>query len=241
MDFELPNWTIAESVARVTFPGFARMRHRGEDVVPAFLSALKLVAFATCPLGIVISGAAEPIVDVVFGPRWEAMIGPLAVLGVWGAVKPVRNTIAWLLNSVGRQALLGRVSLVLFVALVPSAYVGARAGGITGVAWVVLAESTVATLALAWFARSRAAVPLARQWSAVAVVVLACAVAWPVSRLVAEAADGLIGVLALGLPVAAGLGAYLAVILLADPGLPGHALGQMRRMVGRTAAAAPAS
>jgi PST family polysaccharide transporter len=238
---ELPNWTIAESVARVTFPGFARMRHRGEDVVPAFLSALKLVAFATCPLGILLSGAAEPIVDVVFGPRWEGMIGPLAVLGIWGAVKPVRNTIAWLLNSVGQQALLGRVSLALFAALVPSAYLGARAGGITGVAWVVLGESAAATLALAWYARSRAGVPLGRQWSAVAVVALACAVAWPACRLAAEAADGLAGVLALGLPLAAGLAAYLAVILLADPGLPGHALGQARRMVGRTTAAAPAS
>ena len=237
---ELPSWIIAESVAKVTFPGFARMRHRGEDVTPAFLSALKLVAFATCPLGIVLSGAAEPVVLVVFGERWAGMIGPLAVLGVWGAVKPVRNTIAWLLNSVGEQAVLGRLSLVLLVLLVPLVYVAARVGGITEVAWVMLAESVAATLALAWFARSRAGVPLERQWSAVAVVALACPAAWVAARIVTEATDGLAGVLALCLPLAAGLGAYLAVILLLDRQLPGHALGQARRMVGRTAAA-PAS
>jgi PST family polysaccharide transporter len=238
---ELPNWVIAESVAKVTFPGFARMRHRGEDVTPAFLSALKLVAFATCPLGIVLSGAAEPIVLVVFGDKWAPMIGPLAVLGIWGAVKPVRNTIAWLLNSVGHQAVLGRVSLVLLVTLAPTVYVAARAGGITDVAWVVLAESVVATLALAWFARSRAGVAFARQWSALAVVAFACPVAWVACRLVAEAASDLVGLLALGLPIAAGLAAYLAVVVLLDPKLPGHALGQARRMVGRTTVAAPAS
>lgn len=237
---ELPNWIIAESVAKVTFPGFARMRHRGEEVTPAFLSALKLVAFATCPLGIVLSGAAEPVVLVVFGERWAGMIGPLAVLGLWGAVKPIRNTIAWLLNSVGHQAVLGRLSLVMLVVLVPLVHVAASRGGITEVAWVVLAESVAATLLLAWFARSRARVPLARQWSAVAVVAAACPAAWVAARVVANATDDLVGVLALGLPLAAGLGAYLAVILLLDRQLPGHALGQARRMVGR-AAAVPAS
>ena len=238
---ELPNWMIAESVAKVTFPGFARMRHRGQDVTPAFLSALKLVAFATCPLGIVLSGAAEPIVLVVFGDRWAGMIGPLAVLGIWGAVKPIRNTIAWLLNSVGHQAVLGRISLVMLVVLIPTAYIGAKAGGITDVAWVVLAESVVATAALAWFARSRAGVKLAAQWSAIAAVALACLVAWIACRLVAEAAADAVGILALGLPLAVGLGVYLAVILLVDPGLPRHALGQARRMVGRPTVAAPAS
>jgi PST family polysaccharide transporter len=237
---ELPSWIIAESVAKVTFPGFARMRHRGEDVTPAFLSALKLVAFATCPLGIVLSGAAEPVVLVVFGERWAGMIGPLAVLGLWGAVKPIRNTIAWLLNSVGHQAVLGRLSLVMLVVLIPLVHVAANRGGITEVAWVVLAESVAATLLLVWFARSRAGVPLARQWSAVAVVAAACPAAWVAARVVANATDDLVGVLALGLPLAAGLGAYLAVILLLDRQLPGHALGQARRMVGRTAAV-PAS
>lgn len=238
---ELPNWVIAESVAKVTFPGFARMRHRGEDVTPAFLSALKLVAFATCPLGIVLSGAAEPLVLVVFGDRWAPMIGPLTVLGIWGAVKPVRNTIAWLLNSVGHQAVLGRISLAMLVTLAPAVYAAARLGGITDVAWVVLAESVVATLALAWFARSRAGVRLARQWSAIAVVALACPIAWISCRLVAEAAADTVGILALGLPIVAGLAAYLAVVVLVDPKLPGHALGQARRMVGRTTVAAPAS
>jgi hypothetical protein len=38
-------------------------------------------------------------------------------------------------------------------------------------------------------------------------------------------------------PLAVGLGAYLAMILLVDPQLPRHALGQARRMVGRAALA----
>jgi lipopolysaccharide exporter len=238
---ELPTWFVAESVAKVTFPAFARMRHRGEDVTPAFLSALKLVAFVTCPLGILLSGAAEPIALVVFGEQWAGMIGPLAVLGIWAAVKPVRNTIAWLLNSVGHQAILGRISLAMLVLLVPTVYVAARFGGITEVAWVVLGESVLATTALGWFARTRAGVPLARQRLALTPVVLACPPAWLACRGAAEAVAGFAGALALAAPLAAGLAAYLAVIALVDPGLPRYALGQARRMVGRTTLAAPAA
>jgi PST family polysaccharide transporter len=238
---ELPTWFVAESVAKVTFPGFARMRHRGEDVTPAFLSALKLVAFVTCPLGILLSGAAEPIALVVFGERWAGMIGPLAVLGVWAAVKPVRNTIAWLLNSIGHQAILGRISLAMLVLLVPTVYVAARAGGLTEVAWVVLGESVLATALLAWFARTRAGVSLASQQRALVPVALACPIAWLACRGTAEALTGSVGALELAVPLAAGLAAYLGVIALVDPGLPRYALGQARRMVGRTTLAAPAA
>jgi PST family polysaccharide transporter len=234
---ELPNWVIAESVSKVTFPGFARMRSRGEDVRPAFLSALKLVAFATCPFGIILSGAAEPITLVVFGEQWAGMIGPLGVLGIWAAVKPVRGTIAWFLNSIGHQALLGRISLAILVLLVPTVWAAARFGGVTEVAWVVLGESVVATAALAWFARTRAGVSLGRQWQALASVAFACPVAWIACRAVAEATGDAVGVVQLFAPLAVGLGAYLAMILLVDPQLPRHALGQARRMVGRAALA----
>jgi O-antigen/teichoic acid export membrane protein len=234
---ELPNWVIAESVSKVTFPGFARMRTRGEDVRPAFLSALKLVAFATCPFGIVLSGAAEPITLVVFGDQWAGMIGPLGVLGIWAAVKPVRGTIAWFLNSIGYQALLGRISLAMLVLLAPTVWAAARYGGITEVAWVVLGESVVATAALAWFARTRAGVSFGLQWQALASVAFACPVAWIACRAVAEATADAVGVVQLCAPLAVGLGAYLAMILLVDPGLPRHALGQARRMVGRAALA----
>jgi PST family polysaccharide transporter len=237
---ELPNWFIAESVAKATFPGFARMRHRGEAVGPTFLTVLRLVAFVTCPLGILLSGAAEPITLVVFGERWSGMIGPLGVLGIWAAVKPVRNTIAWLLNSVGHQAVLGQLALVFLVLLVPSVYLAARLGGLTEVAWVVLAESALVTAALAVLARRRAGVPVAGQWRALAPVVLACAPAWGACRLTAEAASGTVGVVALGAPLAAGLAAYLLVVLVLEPGLPGYAFDQLKRMVGRATVPAAA-
>ncbi len=66
------------------------MRNRGEEVGSAFLSTLRLVALVACPIGVLLSAAAHPFTEVVFGEKWFPMIGPLAVLGVWasGAAHP---------------------------------------------------------------------------------------------------------------------------------------------------------
>jgi hypothetical protein len=129
----------------------------------------------------------------------------------------------------------------MLVLLVPTVYVAARAGGLTEVAWVVLGESVLATALLAWFARTRAGVSLASQRRALVPVALACPIAWLACRGTAEALTGSVGALELAVPLAAGLAAYLGVIALVDPGLPRYALGQARRMVGRTTLAAPAA
>jgi hypothetical protein len=47
-------------------------------------------------------------------------------------------------------------------------------------------------------------------------------------------------VVALGAPLAAGLAAYLLVVLVLEPGLPGYAFDQLKRMVGRATVPAAA-
>ncbi len=84
---EIPYLALADPVAQVTFPGFARMRHRGDELRQPFLTTLRLVALAALPAGAILAGAAEPFTRAVLGDTWLAMIGPLSVLGVWGAVR----------------------------------------------------------------------------------------------------------------------------------------------------------
>jgi PST family polysaccharide transporter len=70
----LPYYAIAEPVAKVTFPAFAQMRHRGEDVRGAFLNVVRMVALATCPAGVILSAAAVPLTVVLLGStggRWR--------------------------------------------------------------------------------------------------------------------------------------------------------------------------
>jgi lipopolysaccharide exporter len=236
---EMPYWGIAHPVAQVTFPAFSRMRHRDEDVTPAFLRSLGMIALVTCPIGAILSGAAQPFTAAVFGQRWLPMVGPLAVLALWAATRPVEVTIAWLLNSVGEAVLLARVSGLMLIPLAPAAFVAADLGGITAVAWVVLAQNAASLIVLAYFAGPRAGVSLAQQYRALAPVAAGGALAWPASRLLAVAAEGWPPLLALAVSVAGGAAAFLTVVRWLEPPLLRDALHQVRRTLGQVAAPAP--
>lgn len=224
---------IARPVANVTFSAFSRMRHRGEDWAAAYLSTLRMIALAACPVALVLSAAADPLVRLLYGPKWLVMIGPLAILGLWALLHALEWTLTSLLNSIGQADVAAVVGSGGLVALIPLLVVGAETGALSGVAWVLTAHSAAMTIVLATLAARRGGVALRDQWAAVRAILLAGAVGWGAARLIADAtaqAPAVLGVLAAG---AAGLAAYLATIAVVRPGLLGDALGQARRTVRR--------
>ena len=238
---ELPYLAIADPVARVTFPGFARMRHRGEDVGMPFLSALRSVALVTCPLGVFVSAAADPFTAALFGDKWLTMIGPLSVLGLWAAVRPVQATIGWLLNSIGEAWVMAWSSVLVFLPLVPGLVVAAELGGITAVAWVMLADILLSLVILGLLVQRRGGVPVIAQWRAIMPVAVGCAgtwlVVWAVAQAMSESAPGL----TLAACVVAAAATYAAAVSVVEPGLLRDALAQVRRALGRVPAPAAGS
>jgi lipopolysaccharide exporter len=229
---ELPYWAISDPVARVTFPGFARMRHRGEDVRPAFLTSLRLVTVAACPLGVLLSACAEPFTESVFGDKWLPMIGPLAVLGIWAAVRPIESTTGWLLNSLGRQRSLAIASALVIAPLLPALFFAADAGGITAVAWLMLGAMVALAAACAVLARRHAEIPLRDQWSALRPAVTGCVAGWLVARGAVEVLGALPPWPTLILSAGAGLVAYLAAVNFVDARVLRGAFGQLGRVLG---------
>jgi lipopolysaccharide exporter len=235
---ELPYLAIADPVARVTFPGFARMRHRGEDVGMPFLSALRSVALVTCPLGIFVSAAADPFTAALFGDKWLTMIGPLSVLGLWAAVRPVQATIGWLLNSIGEAWVMAWSSILVFLPLVPGLVVAAELGGITAVAWVMLADILLSVVILGLLVQRRGGVPVIAQSRAIMPVAVGCAgtwlVVWAVAQVMSASAPGLT-LVACAVAAAA---TYAAAVSVVEPGLLRSALAQVKRALGRVPAPA---
>lgn len=232
---EIPSWAVADPVAKVTFPGFARMRARGEDVVPAFLSALHLVALVTLPMGLILSAAAGPLTRVVFGERWLAMIGPLTVLGLWGALRPLQVTLGWFVNSLGHPGRSALVSAAVVVPLFAATFLGAHLSGASAVASAMLGEVIVTSLAFAFVVRTSAGLPLARIWRTIRPLLLAGAAAWIAVKVFAGAVPEALAVAAAA-PV--GLAVYLALAALLDrSGLHG-AVAQLAEALGRRRAVA---
>jgi PST family polysaccharide transporter len=240
MAFRLGDLTyqaIADPVARVTFPSFARTRAEGGDVRQSFLTVLRLVALVSCPLGVLLSGAAEPFTAAVFGERWLPMVGPLAVLGVWAAIRPVETTLNWLLNSIGQARLVGIFSIVVLVPLIPAFILAATLGSVTTVAYVVLGDLLVALVFMSVMVARRGAVGYGDQLRSVGAIALACLPTWLASRAVSEMLDAPAAVV-LAAAVAAGGAAYLLALSLLAPGMLRTAMRQMARTVGREPAAA---
>jgi O-antigen/teichoic acid export membrane protein len=230
----LPQYAIAEPVAKVTFPAFAQMRQRGEDVRPAFLHALRMIALVTCPIGVLLSAAAVPFALALLGPKWLPMAGPLAVLGLWGVLRPLQTTTGYLLNSLGRADLYGRVAMLSLLPLAYGVFAASALGTVTTVAWVLLGHMAICFGVLAVAAAHVADVPVRRLGAALWPFAAASLVAWLETRgVVTQLASGWPPGLAL---VAAGvvdLAAYVAVLSLIDADLLMSALNGARRALGR--------
>lgn len=232
--------TVTNPVAVVTFPGFSRMLRRKENVRPAFLSVLRLVALVACPIGVLLSAVADPFVRALFGEQWLAMIAPLTVLGIWAALRPLQNQTAWLLNAFGEQMRIAWTQAAVLAVTVPALFFAAALGGITAVAWVLVARVAVTLAIISGLAARRAGVAVKDQWRAVRAVVLASPFAWVGALGVTEVASGELAVgLVLPLSAVTGLGVYAGLVSLLEPGTLQYAAAQLRRIFARSPVAAP--
>ena len=234
----LPHYAVAEPVGKVTFPSFARMRANGEDVRPAFLFALRMVALVTCPAGVILSAAAVPFTLALLGDNWLPMAAPLAVLGAWAVMRPLQVTVGNLLNSLGRADVYGRVSMLALGPLVVATFAAAALGGITTVAWVLLAHMTVTFAVLVVVAARTAELSGRALTAALLPFATASAAAWLVVRVIAQATADAPPGLALAAAVTGCLAIYLPFLALADPGLLRDALAAVRRRERRAPRAA---
>jgi hypothetical protein len=182
---------------------------------------------------VILSAAALPFTLALLGERWRPMAAPLAVLGIWGVMRPLQVTLGTLLNSLDRAQIYGRVATISLVPLVVATFGAARLGGITAVAWVLLLHMAATFAILAVAAARIAAVPLRALAGTLWPFAIASVAAWVVTRVVAMQTDGLPPGLALVAAAVACLATYLASLALLDPGVLEDALHDGRRALGR--------
>ena len=231
---ELPYLAVADPISRVTFPAFARMRERGESVGPSFLTVLRLIALVTCPVGVILSGVADPFTRTVLGEAWLATIGPLAVFGIWASIRTLHATVTWLLNSAGHPGLVASVGALRLAPLVLVLFLAAKLGDITTVAMVMVADICVALGVLAVLVHRRVHVSLADQWRAVRPVIFACVITWGASRGIVAMLPDAPATVALVLAAVGGAVTYAGCLAMLEPGLIATTLQHARRIVGRT-------
>ena len=239
---DLVYWTIAHPVGKVTFPAFARSSYEGDDVRPTFLRVLGLVALVSCPIGIIMSASAEPFTRAVFGDKWLPMVGPLAVMGLWAAVRQMDQTIGWLLNSIDHPGALAWLSVFILIPLILGCWLAGSIGGLTAVALVPLGDTILSGTISSVLLRRYLDLSLLRQLRAVGPAVLASAptwiVTWGVGQLLDPQHHAWIALIA---SVIAGVLTYAGAVWLLSPTMARQSVAQVGRILGRGQPAAAAS
>jgi lipopolysaccharide exporter len=225
---ELPHLAVADPVARVTFPGFARMRLRGEDVSDLYLRSLRMVAVCTGPVGTLLSAVAAPFTDVVYGPRWVQMTGALSVLALWGVAKSIQVTVEAALNAAEGAGDVGLNAVVMVGLQAPALFVAASTGGLVAVAWVLLGGVSLSAMVLVDRARRRLGLGFQAHGRALGPVAIACVAAWLAARGMTRLLGEAPAPLALAAAVVGGLGVYVAALTALAPGSIRSAWEQVR-------------
>lgn len=224
---------ITDPIARVTFPAFARSRARGEDVRPAFLAVLRLVAVLTVPCGVVLSAASEPFTRLFFNASWAPMADILTIVGIWAAIRPVEATLGWLLNSLGQARAVARVSVWVLVPLIAGLLVVVRFHDVALVAIVPVADTFFSLAILTTLVGQHAGLQSSALARSVAPIALAGVVSWVATAIASSALAGATAVVALAGSVLTAGASFVLVLLIVDRPLVATTLAQGAALIGR--------
>jgi PST family polysaccharide transporter len=231
--FNLSSWPreMFSLPLRLVAPAtFAALQHQPATMRRTFRGTVGLLAAATFPVCLVLAGAAEPLVRIVYGDAWAPAASALLWLAILAAFKIVFElAYDYLVVAGAGRAILG-LQLVTLAALVPALFVGADGSGIAGAAaaQVVVAAGVVLPLYLVLL--KRAGLPpgnlVRRTW---APALIAGAVGYAAFLIAEETPSDLIAV---------GLGGTIGLIALI--GLLYRDRAEIKRLRGASLASAAA-
>jgi PST family polysaccharide transporter len=146
--FNASSWPVnlfSKPVREVSPAAFARLQHDPPALRSAFVSSAGLLTAATLPVCLLLTGAAEPLVNTVYGAQWAPAASVLWCLGLLGAFRIFFELVYDYFVVVGGTRVVFSVQVIWLLALVPALIIGTQTAGIegAGVAQVLVAALVV--------------------------------------------------------------------------------------------------
>jgi O-antigen/teichoic acid export membrane protein len=132
----------------VSFPIMSLVQNNLPRVAKIYLLQVRVIASITCPLYIFAAVAAEPLVEVIFGPQWLPAVPVMRALAVWGCLVSIGNPVGSLLLATGnvRRSMFWNV---FASCITPASVIVAAPYGVLVVACAMVAVQTL-LLVPAW-------------------------------------------------------------------------------------------
>lgn len=118
----------------VAFPAYARLQNDKAALSAGFLKAVRLIMLVSCPLYLGMAVTAQPLVDIVMGPKWSEAAPLVAILALAMPVMTLHILFAPALNALGLPNIVVRNSIFGAI-LMPCVYLFAVEYGADALAW----------------------------------------------------------------------------------------------------------
>jgi O-antigen/teichoic acid export membrane protein len=122
---DFPTAVVGYAVGRVMFPAYSRLQDDLDAFRHAFVQNMERVALLALPTSVVMFVYAEPIVSVVLGDKWLAVVTPLRILAVYTVLRSFVSPTGAVFQGAGQphlvplwalpQSVLFPIGLVLLV------------------------------------------------------------------------------------------------------------------------------
>ena len=106
--------TLSSILHKVTFPVLASLQGDKARMVSVYRRMIKMTAFITLPIMVLVALLAEPIVHLLLGEKWLATVPLLQWLAMAKMVTPISVINMNILNAIGRSDLFLKVDLSKF-------------------------------------------------------------------------------------------------------------------------------
>ncbi|WP_426184825.1 oligosaccharide flippase family protein [Microbacterium sp. TWP3-1-2b2] len=210
--FNLASWPVSifSLPLRAVAPAaFSALKSEPERMSKNFTRVLAILSCVAIPVCLAVSGAADPVVEFVYGSAWISAAEPLMWLAALAALKIWFELAYDYLVVAGRSSIVLLIQACSFVAALPLMLLVAEPYGVAGVAAVQFGVGLVIVAPLYVASLARIAVRARAVMAAVALPVVAGVIAWGVGWVLSRT---------IGMPffaaAAAGLFAMLMVAAL---------------------------
>jgi O-antigen/teichoic acid export membrane protein len=221
---------LAGNLSSVLFPALALLRNDLVRQREAALSACRVLAFAIMPYCFMQSAVARPVVDLLFGSKWDAAIVPLQILSVGVAFDAVSWIAGTLLSARGEFRRLFIYACVLSPIFFVVVTIGAHLAAAIGVATAVSMYYAVLSPCFSYVVFRRMGASLrdvvAIYLAPTAFAVVAVGAATVLANSVPAGPLAQIGIIA-----TFGGGAYLGLVRLLDPSSYKQVMGRLRQAI----------
>jgi O-antigen/teichoic acid export membrane protein len=139
---QAPMSLVGGVLTRVGLPVFSALAHAPSRMLDALRPILRLSMFVFVPCMVGIAITAEPLVTLVYGPRWLPAAPILSILALAGTLWPVHVLNLEAIKAQGRSDLFFRLALAKVSLAIVLVVLGSPWGAI-GVAWATLVASVL--------------------------------------------------------------------------------------------------